>query len=153
MNLNNNNNNNNKQQIARVHKDDWLIVVGHHPLDELDEADFVSVLQSVPFDLYLNGHTHTLVQYTIDNSGAYVTSGAGAMVEVPAALNEKDERMKTKLEGGEWTTPQVNPKLASTGSHSYQTVFSDKVNDVYMYVCLVCTYVFYEIEKISLYLC
>lgn len=123
---------------------DWLIVVGHHPLDEVDEEDFVSVLQSNSnFDLYLNGHTHTLVQYTIDNKGAYVTSGAGAMVEIPDEV--KDERTKVKLEGGEWTTKQhvqtdktkgivqtvnenVQPSfVGDTVSHTYDTVFSQKV--------------------------
>ena len=34
------------------------------------------------FDLYLNGHVHTLTQYTLDGKGAYVTSGAGAMVRI-----------------------------------------------------------------------
>ena len=37
-------------------------------------------MQNHGFDLYLNGHAHTMSQYTIDGAGAYVTSGAGAMV-------------------------------------------------------------------------
>ena len=40
----------------------------------------VCVLKAHGFDLYLNGHTHCLTQYTVDGSGAYVTSGAGALV-------------------------------------------------------------------------
>lgn len=67
-------------QIAAVNKNDWLIVVGHHPADEMDVHDFISVMQRHGFDLYLNGHVHALQQYTIDGKEAFVTSGAGAMV-------------------------------------------------------------------------
>ena len=79
-----------------------------------DVVDFAAILQASPHhvDIYLNGHVHTLNQYTVDKYGAYVTSGAGAMV---------------------WTTdqlsPSVSPKLAgldigaeaSSSNHSYET--------------------------------
>lgn len=64
-----------------IPQDDWLIVVGHHPIDEVDVKDFTTLLQQRGFSIYLNGHTHTLNQYTIDGAGAYVTTGAGAMGE------------------------------------------------------------------------
>jgi hypothetical protein len=55
------------------------------------------------FDLYLNGHVHTLTQYTIDNAGAYVTSGAGAMVDTPDQTST--ERMRAKKRGEDWSGP------------------------------------------------
>lgn len=58
-----------KQELAAVPKDDWLIVVGHHPLDELDVEDFTSALQDRGFSIYFNGHSHTLSQYTLDKVG------------------------------------------------------------------------------------
>jgi len=59
--------------------EDWLVVVGHHPIDEVNVKDFTTLLQQRGFSIYLNGHTHLLNQYTIDGAGAYVTTGAGAM--------------------------------------------------------------------------
>jgi 3',5'-cyclic AMP phosphodiesterase CpdA len=69
-----------KKALAAVPKDDWLIVVGHHPAQEMNVEDLTAAMQSHGFDLYLNGHVHTLNQYTVDGSGAYVTSGAGSLV-------------------------------------------------------------------------
>ena len=76
------------QALAAVPADDWLIVVGHHPIDELDVADFTTVLQKHGFDLYVNGHAHSLTQYTIDKAGAYVTSGAGSLAATSAASRQ-----------------------------------------------------------------
>lgn len=69
-----------KAKLAAVPVSDWLIVVGHHPIDEVNVADFTSALRKRGFSIYFNGHTHTLTQYTVKGSGAYVTSGAGSMV-------------------------------------------------------------------------
>mmetsp|Transcript_2345 Transcript_2345/g.3140 ORF Transcript_2345/g.3140 Transcript_2345/m.3140 type:complete len:427 (+) Transcript_2345:15-1295(+) len=121
-----------KEALDAVDSSDWLIVVGHHPIDELDVEDFTSLLQAYPFDLYLNGHTHTLAQYTIDHSGAYVTSGAGSLVPIDDEVEEAEEKdplRKAKLAGGTWTTPQTK-SLNVDGqvkSHSYETVFNEKV--------------------------
>lgn len=109
--------------LADVDEDDWLIVVGHHPLDEVDIEDFVSPLIARGFALYMNGHTHSLNQYTINNSGAWITTGAGAMVDTAdqtfeltsLKLDGKDIPAHTKLDSGK-----------VTGSFSYSTVFSSK---------------------------
>mmetsp|Transcript_83243 Transcript_83243/g.258459 ORF Transcript_83243/g.258459 Transcript_83243/m.258459 type:complete len:346 (+) Transcript_83243:129-1166(+) len=103
-----------KAQLAAVEKGDWLIVVGHHPADEMDVEDFVSPLQARGFDLYLNGHVHILQQYTVDGGGAYVTSGAGAMVRT--ADQQTDPRCAAAEASGQ-----------AAGGHSYQSVWSQKV--------------------------
>ena len=46
---------------------------------------------------------HTLSQYTIDGSGAYVTTGAGAMVDTPDQTST--ERMRAKKRGEDWSGP------------------------------------------------
>jgi len=69
-----------KNAMSSIPDDDWVVVVGHHPIVEVDVADFTTVLEDHGFDLYLNGHAHTLTQYTVDGSGAYVTTGAGSLV-------------------------------------------------------------------------
>lgn len=111
-----------KQQLAEVPKGDWLIVVGHHPADpgaflyttcfqinrecafwslskdEMDVEDFVSPMQKHGFDLYLNGHTHLLNRYAVNGLGAYVTSGAGAMVKTPDQDEEEVHLMAKSVE-------------------------------------------------------
>jgi len=61
--------------LATIPADDWLVVVGHHPIDEVDVADMTTLIQKRGFSLYLNGHTHYLSQYKLDGSGAYITTG------------------------------------------------------------------------------
>lgn len=64
-----------QKQMEAVNKDDWKIIVAHHPADDIDVEDFTSVLQKNGFDIFLNGHTHALSQYagkiTISTMGAY----------------------------------------------------------------------------------
>jgi len=106
-----------KKQLAAVPKDDWLIVVGHHAIDEVDVEDFATALQQHGFDLYLNGHAHTLSHYTIDRGGAYVTSGAGAMVNTE---DQHAEHIVLKTSGAAEVISTAN------NNHSYQTVWNSK---------------------------
>eukprot|EP01065_Artemidia_motanka_P001773 TRINITY_DN10829_c1_g1_i1.p1 TRINITY_DN10829_c1_g1~~TRINITY_DN10829_c1_g1_i1.p1 ORF type:complete len:373 (+),score=146.30 TRINITY_DN10829_c1_g1_i1:76-1119(+) len=101
--------------LAAVPANDWLLVVGHHPADEIDVKDFTSLLQKHGFDLYLNGHVHTLTQYTIDGTGAYVTSGAGSLVKTS---DQEHQEVAVKAAGG---------NLTSAAGHKYKTVFNQKV--------------------------
>ena len=89
-----------KKVMPTIPKDDWRIVVNHAPADELDVNDLTSVLQDAGFDLYLNGHTHVLKYYQIDGSGAYVTTGAGCMVEVSGKGSHKEKRKENKSRKG-----------------------------------------------------
>ncbi len=116
-----------------VQPGDWLIVVGHHPLDELDVRDFVTPLQKKGMSLYLNGHTHTLNQYTLDNKGAYLTTGAGAMVDT---ADQTHPTTAAKLKGLNVTHSAPLRTAAAGGAegvgagnlgHTYQTVFNQAV--------------------------
>eukprot|EP00933_Yihiella_yeosuensis_P075288 TRINITY_DN84604_c0_g1_i1.p1 TRINITY_DN84604_c0_g1~~TRINITY_DN84604_c0_g1_i1.p1 ORF type:complete len:406 (+),score=49.60 TRINITY_DN84604_c0_g1_i1:47-1219(+) len=69
-----------KGELQKVPKDDWLIIVGHHKAYEINVEDFITPMMDRGFDLYLNGHTHTLDQYTINGKSSFITSGAGSMV-------------------------------------------------------------------------
>lgn len=71
--------------LAKVPSGDWIIVNGHHQANEIDVADFVTPMEQAGVDLYINGHVHTLNQYSINGRSSYVTTGAGAMV------NTKDQ--------------------------------------------------------------
>ncbi|KAJ8613911.1 hypothetical protein CTAYLR_009575 [Chrysophaeum taylorii] len=102
------------ETLDAVDDDDWLIIVGHHPADEIDVADFTTAMQDRGFDLYLNGHTHTLTQYTIDGAGAYVTTGAGSMVDT---ADQRSPQALAKLEG----------RTVIGGDHTYAPVWNQKV--------------------------
>ena len=124
-----------KRALDAVPEDDWLIVVGHHPADEIDVEDFASLLQDRGFDLYLNGHAHTLTQYSIDGNPAYVTSGAGSMIKT---YDQEAHVTAVKVQGGNYTTasrdsarmeeaaPGVGQPTA-VGRHSYDTVWNRKI--------------------------
>lgn len=103
-----------KAELKKVPEDDWLIVAGHHPADEIDVEDFTGLLQQYPVKLYLNGHIHTLNQYTIDGDGYYITTGAGSLVQTD---DQSQGHAVTKLAGG-----SVN-----SSKHSYDTVWTQKV--------------------------
>ncbi len=50
--------------LANVPDDDWLIIVGHHPIDETDVMDFTSLIQKHGFSIYLNGKLlYTSMEY------------------------------------------------------------------------------------------
>mmetsp|Transcript_8470 Transcript_8470/g.12634 ORF Transcript_8470/g.12634 Transcript_8470/m.12634 type:complete len:352 (-) Transcript_8470:206-1261(-) len=108
-----------QKALAAVPEADWLIIVGHHPADEIDVQDFTSLIQAHGFDLYLNGHAHTLTHYTVDNSGAYVTSGAGALV---STSDQVRDRMARKVAGDKEILGHISP----ASSHSYQTLWNSK---------------------------
>jgi hypothetical protein len=61
--------------LMGIPRDDWLIVVGHHTIEEVNVKDFAHLLQQRGFSMYLNGHVHALNQYMIDGQGTYVTTG------------------------------------------------------------------------------
>ena len=69
-----------EKALAAAPKRDWLVVVAHELAYEVDEFDLVSLLEKYNVDLYINGHAHRLMHYTIDGRD-YVTTGAGCMVK------------------------------------------------------------------------
>jgi len=129
------------------------VVVGHHPADEINVRDFLKPLLARGFSIYLNGHAHTLTQYTINNVGAYVTSGAGSLVDTAdqasssVSAKVRGESTAVDVDGSATTTArrtadaeeQVSTKeqqeiddIEATGgvqkgAYSYQTVFNLKV--------------------------
>ena len=108
--------------LAAVPADDWLIVMGHHPLDEVNFVDFVAPLVSHGFGIYINGHSHTLAQYTIDKAGAWVTTGAGSMVDTTDQLSYNTAK-KVRGENIDVEDMRNAPEGMST-THTYQTVFN-----------------------------
>lgn len=85
-----------QSKLNAVPASDWLIIVAHHPAHEIDVLDFTSAIQKRGFSLYLNGHVHTLAQYTVDNKGAYVTTGAGSMAKT---VDQTSRLTAMQLEG------------------------------------------------------
>jgi len=72
-----------KDVLASIPNDrsEWVFVVGHHKAEEIDAADFQTVFLDDPrIHLYLNGHTHNLEHYAVNEQAKYMTTGAGGMV-------------------------------------------------------------------------
>ena len=111
--------------LENVPADDWLIISGHHPLDEVDVLDFTTLAQDHGFSIYFNGHSHLLNHYTVDKTGIYVTSGAGSLVDTP---DQSYPLTAAKVMGENITANDVRRGTKAAGvGHSYQTVFSSKV--------------------------
>lgn len=127
--------------LAAVPADDWLLVVGHHPLDEVNVRDFASLLQVHGFHLYLNGHVHALNQYTLDGKGLYITSGAGAMLKTK---DQESDSVRAKIAGLSFTSLSPHVPFSATAGrlpssalssapaesavhHTYETVWSQKI--------------------------
>jgi predicted MPP superfamily phosphohydrolase len=111
--------------LEKVPTDDWLIIVGHHPVDEIDVLDFTSLLQNHNFDLYMNGHTHTLNQYTIDNAGHYITTGAGSLVSTDdqfTLITSKKAQGVKSIDSSSSYRPN-----SEYNYHTYETVWNMKV--------------------------
>lgn len=106
---------------------DWLLVVGHHPIDELDVVDFTSAMQKHGFSIYINGHTHLLNQYTLDNAGAYVTTGAGAMVNTPDQQQGVTRAKRMGLSNEQIERAKVVEGAGVGATHTYQTVYTNTI--------------------------
>ena len=121
--------------LAAVDSDDWLVVMGHHPLDEVNVHDFTELLQGHGFSIYLNGHAHTLSRYTLDGKGAYVTSGAGSLVDTPdqtSGPTSMKVRGESSPEGdlveeqGE-EDKEYGRRLGGKKRHHYKTVWNEMI--------------------------
>jgi hypothetical protein len=122
--------------LQGVPREDWLVVVGHHPLDEVDVHDFASVIQQHGFSLYLNGHTHLMNQYMLNGAGAYVTTGAGSMVPTVdqtqgrTLLKVTGESVPTTAHGQSYTTVCTNV-VAGFTAHSFNADFTQLTTTFY----------------------
>ena len=65
-------------------------------MEEITERDFISPIQQRGFSLYSNGHDHLLNRYTLDGSGSYFTTGAGALVNT---TDQMHPRVRAKYHG------------------------------------------------------
>merc|ERR1719253_1314220 len=108
-----------KWTLRNTPKGDWLVVMGHHPAEEIDVEDFVTSMQERGFDLYLNGHAHILEQYTVNGQGTFLTSGAGALVKT---LDQETDEHVAEPSG-------LSPGIPKTGGfgHVYQKVWKEAV--------------------------
>jgi hypothetical protein len=113
-----------KTTLQGIPTSDWLFVVGHHPLDEVDVKDFITPLQQRGFSLYLNGHSHLLNQYTIDGTGAYMTTGAGAMVNT---MDQQHPITAAKVAGKNITEELLKEMGRTFTGHTSSLVWQDIV--------------------------
>jgi hypothetical protein len=103
-------------RAASTYPNDWLVVMGHAPADELDLAgDWVGTMQAAGVDLYINGHVHALQQYDMDGYGAYITTGAGSMTET---MDQDTLLARAKLSGDDKAINSLRQPGTGTGADS-----------------------------------
>jgi hypothetical protein len=111
-----------KAQLNAVPADDWLVIVGHHTLDDVNVEDFLSLLLggNQSFSLYLNGHLHALSHYSLNGKAAFVTTGAGSMVTTADQSHHSLQAKKVM---------QQNEQLfvGNQKNHSYITLYNEIV--------------------------
>jgi hypothetical protein len=59
---------------------EWVFVLGHHKATEINVDNFLEVLDDARVHVYMNGHTHNLEHYSVNDKPKYMTTGAGGMV-------------------------------------------------------------------------
>ena len=66
---------------------EWVIVIGHHPIENVDVHDFKTLLMESQMSMYLTGHRHKLQAFTYDGHPHqhHILSGAGCMIEATGA--------------------------------------------------------------------
>lgn len=109
-----------KSTLDNITKDDWIIVVGHHPANEINVQDFTSLLLDKPINLYLNGHTHALSRYQFDGHQGvdFVLSGAGCMVKTL----DQDRALPSNVSNS--PTELFYRKIAGFTTHVFSEDFS-----------------------------
>lgn len=85
-----------KNTLKGISKNDWFVVVAHHPLEQIDTFDFTSLLQNSTMILYFAGHEHLLRNYQFEKNlkQYHIISGAGSFVSVENGRAEQEEKTK-----------------------------------------------------------
>ena len=76
-----------KQEKSIVSYGIKVIVISHHPIYQINNQDFINIVQDSIVDLYINGHSHIMSTYTIDGISKYITNGAASMVSPDSQIN------------------------------------------------------------------
>lgn len=111
-----------QETVKSIPSGDWVIGVGHHPAYEIDVNDLTGLLIDAKMDLYLNGHSHMLTQYTLNGAGAYVTTGAGSMVKIGSDAETMDATAAAAEEAA-----RTEALKTASDQYQYTEVFNEKV--------------------------
>lgn len=79
--------------------DEWVVVVGHHRADQIDNQDFQTLLDSPKVKMYINGHVHILENYSVHGRVKYITTGAGSMVFSNAHIRNSNTIWEDSVSG------------------------------------------------------
>jgi hypothetical protein len=122
--------------IKTIPSNDWKILMIHAPALDVDNMDFIPLIQDTNFHLYINGHVHTLAHYKIDNIGNYITSGAGCMVKIHRHYNyttDNTESSCTNYNKNHTCQIIYQKKIAGFTEHTFINNYSTLVNKFYSY--------------------
>lgn len=76
-----------------------VIVIGHHPINEVTMEPFIEVINSDMVDMYINGHVHMFGQYSVNGSEKYITNGAASMVSFMTHIDNNNYTWHSKTTG------------------------------------------------------
>ena len=124
--------------LASLPADDWKIVMCHAPAGDIDVVDLVKQVQDAQVDVFINGHVHLLADYTMDNQGTYITTGAGCMVDISQGKRAKDARMLRASScpySEKFHTCQIKweQTIAGYTTHTFSTDFQTLTTNFYDY--------------------
>lgn len=84
-----------ESQLSSAPAGDFVWVVGHHPIFDVDVFDIFPIFEQYKVDFYLCGHRHKLEHYRVDQSPLdHVISGAGCRVKIAAAQEEEERKLQ-----------------------------------------------------------
>jgi len=118
-----------KEALDKIPADEWVIIFGHHRAEEINVADFQSLLDSSKVHLYLNGHVHSLQHYAINGQAKYITSGAGSMVVPTAAMYMKVFHPKNNVREV-WDKTITGYTVHTISGNTLTTNFLDTNNNI-----------------------
>jgi tartrate-resistant acid phosphatase type 5 len=78
---------------------DYIIVLGHHPINEIDVKPFINIINTDIIDLYINGHVHIMGSYNVNGFNKYFTNGAASMVSEFSTIDNNNYTWYSKTTG------------------------------------------------------
>ncbi len=118
------------ESVLATAKEDWVIVVGHHPIyaetskDEVERLDMQhrvdSILRKYKVDMYINGHIHNFQHVRATGSNIdYITNSAGSL-----------SRKVNPIEGTVFCSPEPGFSILSATPRTLELRMIDKTGKV-----------------------
>jgi hypothetical protein len=107
-----------KSVLNIISNDTIVIVVGHHPIFEINnEPGFAELILDNRIKLYINGHTHFIGTYQFMDQNKFITNGAASMVEDKDNFKDKENNLYKKHKKNKYDEYTWYKKQTAYGRH------------------------------------